>query len=85
MRHDALQCDLLSEEYGAAPFCAPAAVLSMMVQRTKTMPCRVPFGSSLSAHLHRLKEALGLVDMRTLDHVIVARAETVSFAEQGLI
>ena len=32
---------------------APAAFLSMMVQRTKTMPCRVPFGSSLSAHLAR--------------------------------
>ncbi|MNZ15261.1 RadC family protein [Pseudomonas jinjuensis] len=33
----------------------------------------------------RLKEALGLVDVRTLDHVIVAGTKTVSFAEHGLI
>jgi DNA repair protein RadC len=33
----------------------------------------------------RLKEALGLVEVRTLDHVIVGGAETASFAEQGLI
>ena len=32
----------------------------------------------------RLKEALGLVDVRTLDHVIVVGADTVSFAERGL-
>ena len=31
----------------------------------------------------RLKEALGLVEVRTLDHVIVAGADTVSFAERG--
>ena len=33
----------------------------------------------------RLKEALGLMEVRTLDHIIVAGAETVSFAEHGLI
>ncbi|MFO5961811.1 JAB domain-containing protein, partial [Pseudomonas aeruginosa] len=33
----------------------------------------------------RLKEALGLVEVRMLDHVIVAGANTVSFAECGLI
>ena len=32
----------------------------------------------------RLKEALALVEVRTLDHVIVAGADTVSFAERGL-
>jgi DNA repair protein RadC len=33
----------------------------------------------------RLKEALALVDVRTLDHVIVAGSDTTSFAERGLI
>jgi DNA repair protein RadC len=33
----------------------------------------------------RLKEALALVDVRTLDHVIVAGQATASFAEQGLL
>ncbi|MGW8309414.1 MAG: RadC family protein [Thiogranum sp.] len=31
----------------------------------------------------RLKEALGLVDVRVLDHVVVGDQETVSFAERG--
>ena len=33
----------------------------------------------------RLKEALGLVDVRVLDHVIVAGNSTASFDERGLI
>ena len=33
----------------------------------------------------RLNEALALVDVRTLDHVIVAGSDTTSFAERGLI
>jgi DNA repair protein RadC len=33
----------------------------------------------------RLKEALALVDIRVLDHVIVAGGETVSLAERGLL
>jgi DNA repair protein RadC len=33
----------------------------------------------------RLKEALGLVDIRILDHIIVAGGDTISFAERGLI
>ena len=32
----------------------------------------------------RLKEALALVDVRSLDHIIVAGQRTVSFAERGL-
>ncbi|MEN8131248.1 MAG: JAB domain-containing protein [Pseudomonadota bacterium] len=34
---------------------------------------------------HRLKEALALVDVRVLDHLIVTRGSIVSFAERGLI
>ena len=34
---------------------------------------------------HLLRQALGLVDIRVLDHVIVAGNETFSFAERGLM
>lgn len=33
----------------------------------------------------RLREALGLVDIRVLDHVVVGEGEPVSFAERGLL
>ncbi|MDX1454702.1 MAG: DNA repair protein RadC [Gammaproteobacteria bacterium] len=33
----------------------------------------------------RLKNALALVDIRTLDHLVVGDGETVSFAERGLL
>ena len=33
----------------------------------------------------RLKDALALVDIRVLDHIVVGGAKTISFAEQGLI
>ncbi|MFM7812596.1 MAG: DNA repair protein RadC, partial [Acinetobacter junii] len=34
---------------------------------------------------NRLKQALELVDIRVLDHIIVGDTETVSFAERGLL
>ena len=34
---------------------------------------------------NRLREALALIEVRTLDHVIVAGNDTVSFAERGLL
>ena len=33
----------------------------------------------------RLTDALGLVDVRVLDHIVVGGAETVSFSERGLL
>lgn len=33
----------------------------------------------------RLKDALALVDVRTLDHIVVGSEDTVSFAERGLL
>jgi len=33
----------------------------------------------------RLREALGLVDVRVLDHFVIGDGETVSFAERGLL
>jgi DNA repair protein RadC len=34
---------------------------------------------------NRLKEALSLIDVRILDHIIVAGGDTTSFAERGLL
>lgn len=34
---------------------------------------------------NRLKEALALIDVRLLDHIVVGAGETTSFAERGLI
>ncbi|MEE7627452.1 JAB domain-containing protein [Methylobacter sp. Wu8] len=34
---------------------------------------------------NRLKQALGLIDVRTLDHFIVSKMGAYSFAEHGLI
>lgn len=49
-------------------------------------PSGVAEPSQADIHLtRRLREALGLVDIRVLDHVIVGDGEAVSFAERGLI
>ena len=37
------------------------------------------------AMTRRLKDALALVDVRVLDHVVVSAGESVSFAERGLL
>ena len=41
--------------------------------------------STDKALTQRLKETLALVDVRTLDHIIVAGTDTTSFAERGLL
>ncbi|MCB1733689.1 MAG: DNA repair protein RadC [Gammaproteobacteria bacterium] len=43
-----------------------------------------PSGADM-AITRRLKEALSLVDVRTLDHLVVGADEPVSFAERGLL
>ena len=49
-------------------------------------PSGVAEPSRADEHLTQaLKEALTLVDIRTLDHFVVAGAKVVSFAERGLI
>jgi DNA repair protein RadC len=59
----------------------PAAVLIAHVY---------PSGVSEPSHAEelitrRLKDALALVDIRLLDHIIIAGGEAVSFAERGLL
>lgn len=49
-------------------------------------PSGVAEPSSADIHItRRLRDALALVDIRTLDHFIVGEAEAVSFAERGLL
>ncbi len=49
-------------------------------------PSGVAEPSQADCHLtRRLKEALALVDIRVLDHVVIGDGESVSFAERGLM
>ena len=49
-------------------------------------PSGVPEPSRADEHLTQtLKQALALVDVRVLDHIIVGGMNTVSFAERGLL
>lgn len=49
-------------------------------------PSGVAEPSQADLHLtRRLREALGLVDIRVLDHIVIGGAESVSFAERGLL
>lgn len=49
-------------------------------------PSGLPEPSEADKHLTRnLKEALALVDIKVLDHLLVAGTQTMSFAERGLI
>ncbi|MBU1192125.1 MAG: DNA repair protein RadC [Gammaproteobacteria bacterium] len=49
-------------------------------------PSGVAEPSQADLHLtRRLREALGLVDIRVLDHLVIGDGEVVSFAERGLL
>jgi DNA repair protein RadC len=50
-----------------------------------TIRAAIPSRAGGQALTQRLKEALALVDVRTLDHIIVGGEATTSFAERGLI
>ena len=53
---------------------------------THNHPSGIPEPSQADQFLtRRLKEALALIDVRVLDHIVVGGVETVSFAESGLI
>ena len=49
-------------------------------------PSGVAEPSQADLHLtRRLREAMGLVDIRVLDHLVIGDGEAVSFAERGLL
>jgi DNA repair protein RadC len=45
----------------------------------------IHFSSADEKITHRLKSALDLVDVRVLDHLLVAGSDVISFAESGLL
>ncbi len=62
------------------------AVNAAAVIFTHNHPSGVPEPSDADRRLtRRLTDALALVDVRVLDHFVVGGAETVSFAERGLL
>lgn len=53
---------------------------------THNHPSGIPEPSSADISLtKRLKEALAIIDVRVLDHIVVGANATVSFAERGLL
>ena len=53
---------------------------------THNHPSGMPEPSRADEHLtRRLKDALALIEVRTLDHIVVGATTTVSFAERGLL
>ncbi len=49
-------------------------------------PSGIPEPSRADEHLtHALKQALALVDIRVLDHFVIAGSKSTSFAERGLL
>ncbi|SAI73114.1 DNA repair protein radC-like protein [Bordetella ansorpii] len=80
---------------GTVAECAvyPREVLQLLLRRgataaiiTHNHPSGNPQFSEADKRLtHTLRQALELVDIRLLDHILVAGGETVSFAEAGLL
>ena len=57
---------------------------------THSLPCPAPSGVAKQSQADeqltkQLKQALALVDVRVLDHFIVAGNEILSFSEHGLL
>ena len=63
----------------------PSAIESLSLKLLTWGPSHPEPSRADEAITKRLKEALALVDVRSLDHVIVAGSDTTSFAERGLI
>ena len=64
------------------------AVLEQQVRRLLQDPRSESLARNFAIqwlHLRTLKDALGLVDVRVLDHVIVGPGQAFSMAEQGVL
>ena len=64
---------------------AKAAPTKTMLQLDNRRISLMNYSGSNQQLTTGLKQALGLVDVRVLDHFVVAGNQTMSFAEQGLI
>lgn len=88
-----LECEELSR--GTLSHCAvyPREIVRSAMRHnaascifTHCHPSGEPSPSDADLHLTKaLRDALSLVDVRVLDHIIVANVQTFSFAENGLI
>lgn len=67
--------------------CVRKAAAEHKLQELKRQKARSEAEPSAAdrALTQRLKESLALVDVRTLDHIVVTGSSTTSFAERGLI
>jgi DNA repair protein RadC len=73
-------CSVNPREVVKAALTAAAVILAHNHPSGMAEPSRVD-----TQLTKRLTDALGLVDVRVLDHIVVGGAETVSFAERGLL
>jgi DNA repair protein RadC len=92
-QHRVLRCEdlFLGTLDGAAVYPREVAVRALQYRAAAVIlahnhPSGVPEPSSADRRItERLVAALALLDIRVLDHIIVGRGETMSFAEQGLL
>lgn len=92
-QHRLLACEdlFLGTLDGAAVYPREVAVRALQHRAAALIlahnhPSGLPQPSSADRRItERLVSALGLLDIRILDHIIVGRGQTLSFAEEGLI
>lgn len=92
-QHRVLRCDDLffGTLDGAAVYPREVAVRALQYSAAAVIlahnhPSGVPQPSSADRRItERLVAALGLLDIRVLDHIIVGAGQTLSFAEEGLL
>lgn len=92
-QHHVLRCDDLfyGTLDGAAVYPREVAVRALQYRAAAVIlahnhPSGVPEPSSADRRItERLVAALGLLDIRVLDHIVVGSGQALSFAEQGLL
>lgn len=92
-RHRVIECEIMFRGTIDGASVHPREVVKAALRHNAAAvifahnhPSGVAEPSQADLHLtRRLREALGMVDIRVLDHVITGDRETVSFAERGLL
>ncbi len=92
-QHRLLHCDdiFMGTLDGAAVYPREVAVRALRYRAVAVIlahnhPSGIAAPSAADRHItRRLCDALALIDVRVLDHVIIGRGDSYSFAEQGLL
>ncbi|MHB1516260.1 MAG: RadC family protein [Acidiferrobacteraceae bacterium] len=92
-RHRVLRCEVLFQGTLATCSVHPREVVkaaiasqSAAIILVHTHPSGDPTPSEADKALtHRLRDALALIDVRTLDHIVVGGGQAFSFADAGLL